>query len=1005
MIGQTISHYRILSKLGEGGMGVVYLAEDILLERRVAIKTLNVDPGKQHYRQRFLREARAVSALNHPNIAVVHDYGETPDGIPFIVMELIEGKTLEELLSEGALTISRALEIIEEVARGLAEAHRQGIIHRDIKPSNVAINERGEVKVLDFGLAKQLNNDSTALELGTDEQAILATRTREGVVIGTPLYLSPEQALGIDVDARSDIFSLGSLLYECITGSPAFMGKSTIEICAKVIRDNPLPPSQLNRTIPPQLDRITLKSLAKKVDERYQTAEELRAELRATRDILSQSGDLLPSHISLMLGAIRTSVQASWRDILRRPRLLISILLAALIVPLLLVWGVSRSRRVSPQPPSEAISFYNEGTEALFDGAYDSARRKLERAINIDGKFALAQARLAEAFSELDYDDKAKEAMLHADTLLMTDMSSLSPSDTNYIQAIHASILGDFESAAGKYLEIAGRSSGPDRTFAYMGAGRAYEKSGLMDKALETYQTVASQNPQSAAAFLRLGILNGRRLSQGEAFEAFAAAESFYRAHNNAEGVTEVFYQRGYLLNNLNRPAEAGEQLQRALEMARENGVKPQQIKTLVQLGINFYLDGKLDLAQQYVASAVEQAQTEGLENLVTNGFIDLGNAFFLRGEYDRAEGYYKQALDIAARNKGRRGEARAALSLGSLRMQQGKTDGAIDYVERALAFYKHGQYYKETSSALLLLGRAHDYKGEYEAALQVLDQQLQLAQKVGDQAQIAHSHVEIGSTLHHREMYPAALEHFEASYGIDKALGLTMNIGYDQMNRGNLLWQLGRYDEARVALDEAAAIAEQPGMENKQLLAWVELFKARLALSERAFPLAKEKSESAYNLSGQQFKDIAAQARYVSGLSSALSGTSRAGVLKCQEAVAMAQLTGDPRLIAYAQLALAEALLESGEAVPALKAALTAREIFGRSSQLDSQWRVLLIAALASARQGDVKSSRQYASSAAAVLSQIQQQWGAEVFGKYLSRPDMRNYHERLGEVFAGSG
>jgi len=159
MIGQTISHYRVIERLGEGGMGVVYLAEDTLLGRRVAIKTLtnSAGPGNQHFRTRFLREARAVSALSHPRIAAIHDYGETKDGQPYIVMEYVRGETLGELMLRETMTIPRAVQIIKEVAEALAEAHSLGIIHRDIKPSNVAINHRGEVKVLDFGLAKQLD--------------------------------------------------------------------------------------------------------------------------------------------------------------------------------------------------------------------------------------------------------------------------------------------------------------------------------------------------------------------------------------------------------------------------------------------------------------------------------------------------------------------------------------------------------------------------------------------------------------------------------------------------------------------------------------------------------------------------------------------------------------------------------------------------------------------------------------------------------------------------------
>src|SRR6266513_1325388 len=183
-------------------MSVVYLAEDILLGRRVAIKTLTAAHGSanQHYRARFLREARAVSKLSHPHIATVYDYGETNAAEPYIVMELVQGKTLCNLIRESALTIPRTIEIIREVAEALSEAHRHGLVHRDIKPSNIAINERGNVKVLDFGLAKEVAPSSGSTS-AAGSLAQVNTQTRDGIIVGTPMYLSPEQALGLEVDA------------------------------------------------------------------------------------------------------------------------------------------------------------------------------------------------------------------------------------------------------------------------------------------------------------------------------------------------------------------------------------------------------------------------------------------------------------------------------------------------------------------------------------------------------------------------------------------------------------------------------------------------------------------------------------------------------------------------------------------------------------------------------------------------------------------------------------
>lgn len=342
MIGQTVSHYRILEKIGEGGMGVVYLAEDTHLGRHVAIKFLSA-AHDHSYRVRFLREARAVSALSHAHIAIVHDYGETSEGQPFIVMEFIKGETLSELLNRSALTLSRALEIIEAVAEALGAAHALGIVHRDIKPSNVLVNKEGDVKVVDFGLVKQLQ-DGEIPESNPDANTLMA-RTNSNVIVGTPLYLSPEQAMGADVDGRSDLFAIGALLYECLAGKPAFSGGSLMEIGAQIIHFNPLPPSSINNRVPPELDRITLKALEKKRESRYQSAEELVADLRAARTALTSDED---SHRTQRLVPQKSSHSSALKSIsetLRRPRVSIAFLLLAVVVMGLGFWAIIKWTR------------------------------------------------------------------------------------------------------------------------------------------------------------------------------------------------------------------------------------------------------------------------------------------------------------------------------------------------------------------------------------------------------------------------------------------------------------------------------------------------------------------------------------------------------------------------------------------------------------------------------------------------------------------------------------
>ena len=354
-------------------MGVVYLAEDTHLGRQVAIKFLS-DAQDHHYRARFLREARAVSTLSHQHIAVVHDYGETPEGQPFIVMEYIKGETLNDLLHSSALTITQAVAVIEAVAEALTAAHAKGIIHRDIKPSNVIVDKEGEVKVLDFGLVKQLHEEHVP-GAGPDANTLMA-RTSSNVIIGTPLYLSPEQAMGADVDGRSDLFALGALLYECLAGRPAFSGGSVIEIGAQILHFNPPPPSSINKRVHPELDRITLKALAKKPESRYQTGAEMVADLRATRNELDNDDGhrtqrlvgSKPSHLSAF---------KSISDTLRRPRLSITFFVLALIVVVAGVWATFQWLRTTARVPFQKMQL----TKLTNTG------RSLSAAISPDGRY------------------------------------------------------------------------------------------------------------------------------------------------------------------------------------------------------------------------------------------------------------------------------------------------------------------------------------------------------------------------------------------------------------------------------------------------------------------------------------------------------------------------------------------------------------------------------------------------------------------------------------------
>jgi serine/threonine protein kinase/Flp pilus assembly protein TadD len=993
-----LGRYEILSSIGVGGMAEVFLAQDKQENRKVAIKFPHFGNNEAITRTRFMREARAIAKIDHPNIAKLYDTSDEENNT-FIVMEYVDGETLTDKIYRSQLTLGEAVNIIKQTAEALEAAHQGGFIHRDLKPSNVMIAKDGTVKVLDFGLAKQIVRDESG-EITNDSLLSSQAKTLSGVIVGTPMYLSPEQATALPVDVRSDVFSLGALLYECLTGLPAFSGNNVVEIAAKVLRDDPAPPSKIHPFVPDKLDQITLKALSKKPEDRFQSVTKFLEALREV-DLSENESKVSPSFFSRTIDYQRLVTRTLTDGIKRQRFSLFNIFIFLFLIFALsfsVYWFFLRAREY--KPTIDAKKKYDEGIILIQEGALYTATQKLNEAISMDSNYALAHARLSEAWFELDYADKSQREIVEYNNLLNKGVN-LSDADKLYGNAITATVSQDYKEAVRNYEQLV--KLFPSDATVLSDLARAYDRNGEFEKAISQYQQAINLNPKYANAYLRIGELYARRKDLASSMNVFKEAEKLFLAENNDEGLAEVLLQRGRLYNHLDMSQGATENLQKALDLAISKNFMHQRIETLIQMTSVAYTIGDFNKAKQFANEAIELSRRNKFDVMEITGFIELGATYQRHGDNSSALKYFEEGLKSAERLNAPLKKAIALFGLSNIYLNRGQIDEAESSLNQALSIYEKQTYRKEALVAYSTFSTIKDVQGNFADALRILEAHYPKVEQIGDSSLIASYQYQFAITNQHLEKYQTALQYAKECKRIWGNLNSNLDLIYALIAIGEIYTEIGEFELAEQNFAEALNLSQKSKSPDTYSLAMIYVGKAKLELNRLSYSKAIGFSNKALSIDIDNVSDVKTSALSTLTNALSLSGKKQQALLKGKAALDAAAKLKYPYYYNQALYALALAEYANGKYQDAIKNALASKDGFERLNRQSERYKLMWLAAKASEKLGDKNQAKIYANQANEVLTNLKQKLGND-FNSFIKRSDIQFVNKQIDDVLQTS-